>query len=122
MLAVAAQLPAAVLADEASGAIAIATIAQITEAALFVLTMRPPLLASMNEASIGSKTLRLPYKTLKRWRTGVRPRWSITWRQSSSNPAVLMGCSTNRARRALYREARPAEGDVRALSGSVTPV
>jgi hypothetical protein len=55
MLAVAAQLPAAVLADEASGATAIATIAQITDAALFVFTMRPPLLASMNEASIRTK-------------------------------------------------------------------
>jgi hypothetical protein len=42
MLAVAAQLPAAVLADEASGATAIATIAQIADAATFVLTMRPP--------------------------------------------------------------------------------
>lgn len=39
MLAVAAQLPAAVLADEASGAAAIASIAQIPDAAAFVLTM-----------------------------------------------------------------------------------
>jgi hypothetical protein len=39
MLAVAAQLPAAVLADEASGAAAIATIAQMADAAAFVLTM-----------------------------------------------------------------------------------
>jgi hypothetical protein len=39
MLAVAAQLPAAVLADEAIGAAAIATIAQIADAAAFVLTM-----------------------------------------------------------------------------------
>jgi hypothetical protein len=39
MLAVAAQLPAAVLADEASGAAAIASIAQIQDAAAFVLTM-----------------------------------------------------------------------------------
>jgi hypothetical protein len=43
MLAVAPQLPADVLADEASGAaaIAIATIAQIADATAFVLTMRP---------------------------------------------------------------------------------
>jgi hypothetical protein len=41
MLAVAAQLPAAVLADEASGATAIATIAQIADAATFVLKIRP---------------------------------------------------------------------------------
>jgi hypothetical protein len=39
MLAVAAQLPAAVLAEEASGAAAIASIAQIPDAAAFVLTM-----------------------------------------------------------------------------------
>jgi hypothetical protein len=38
MLAVAVQLPAAVLADEASGAAAIANIAQITNTAAFVLT------------------------------------------------------------------------------------
>jgi len=85
MLAVAAQLPAAVLADEASGATAIATITQIADAATFVLTMRPPLLASMNDASVGSKTLRLPYKTLKSSRTVVRPRCSMTWRQTSSH-------------------------------------
>jgi hypothetical protein len=42
MLAVAVQLPAAVLADEASGIAAIASIAQIADAAAFVLTMRPP--------------------------------------------------------------------------------
>jgi hypothetical protein len=47
MLAVAVQLSAAVLADEASGAAAIASIAQIADAAAFVLTMRPPLLASL---------------------------------------------------------------------------
>jgi hypothetical protein len=41
MLAVAAQLPAVVLADEASGAAAIATIAQIAQATAFVLTMSP---------------------------------------------------------------------------------
>jgi len=41
MLAVAAQLPAAVLADEASGATAIAAIAQIADATAFVLTMKP---------------------------------------------------------------------------------
>jgi hypothetical protein len=41
MLAVAPQLPADVLADEASGAAAIATIAQMADATAFVLTMRP---------------------------------------------------------------------------------
>jgi hypothetical protein len=41
MLAVAVQLPAAVLADEASGAAAIASSAQIADAAAFVLTMGP---------------------------------------------------------------------------------
>jgi hypothetical protein len=41
MFAVAVQLPAAVLADEASGAAAIASTAQITDAAAFVLTMGP---------------------------------------------------------------------------------
>jgi hypothetical protein len=39
MLAVGVQLPAAVLADEASGAAAIASIAQIPDAAALVLTM-----------------------------------------------------------------------------------
>jgi hypothetical protein len=52
MLAVADQLPAAVLADEASGAAAIASIAQRANVAAFVLTMMPPL-ASMNGASVG---------------------------------------------------------------------
>jgi hypothetical protein len=42
MLAVAVQLPAAVLADEASGAAAIASVAQRMDAAAFVLTIRPP--------------------------------------------------------------------------------
>jgi hypothetical protein len=60
MLAVAVQLPAAVLADEASGAAAIATIAQIADAAAFTLTMRLPLslslsLAAMDETSVRSK-------------------------------------------------------------------
>jgi hypothetical protein len=41
MLAVAVQVPAAVLADEASGATAIASIAQIPDAKAFVLTMTP---------------------------------------------------------------------------------
>jgi hypothetical protein len=41
MLAVAVQLPAAVLADEASGAAAIASVAQIPDAKAFVLTMKP---------------------------------------------------------------------------------
>jgi len=41
MLAVAAQLPAAVLADEASGEAAIATIAHTADAAALVLTMSP---------------------------------------------------------------------------------
>jgi hypothetical protein len=41
MLAVDAQLPAAVLADEANGATAIASIAQIPDARAFVLTMKP---------------------------------------------------------------------------------
>jgi hypothetical protein len=58
--AVAVQLPAAVLADEANGAATIANIAQIADTAAFVLTMRPSLLASLNEASVGSKTLRVP--------------------------------------------------------------
>jgi hypothetical protein len=41
MLAVAAQLPAAVLADEASGAAAIASIAHMADAVAFVLTVSP---------------------------------------------------------------------------------
>jgi hypothetical protein len=41
MLAVAVQLPAALLAEEASGAAAIATIAQTPDASVFVLTMQP---------------------------------------------------------------------------------
>jgi hypothetical protein len=45
MLAVAVQLPAAVLADEASGAAAIAIIAQIPHARALVLTMKPAFLA-----------------------------------------------------------------------------
>jgi hypothetical protein len=49
MLAVAVQLPAAVLADEASGAAAIASIAQIPDARAFALTMKLPVLASMIE-------------------------------------------------------------------------
>jgi hypothetical protein len=43
MLAVAVQLPAAVLASEASGAAAIASITQMADAAAFMLTMRLPL-------------------------------------------------------------------------------
>jgi hypothetical protein len=62
MLAVAVQLPAAVLADEASGAAAIATITQITDAVAFLLTMRPPRLASMNEASVCRNPLHLPLR------------------------------------------------------------
>jgi hypothetical protein len=42
MLAVADQPPAAVLADEANGAAAIASVAQRTEAAAFLVTIRPP--------------------------------------------------------------------------------
>jgi hypothetical protein len=42
MLAVAAQLPAAVLADEASGRAAVASTAQIPDARAFVLRMNPP--------------------------------------------------------------------------------
>jgi hypothetical protein len=41
MLAVAVQLPAAVLADEASGVAAIPSTAQMADAAAFVLTMSP---------------------------------------------------------------------------------
>jgi hypothetical protein len=41
IVAVSVQLPAAVLADEASGAAAIASVAQRTDAAAFVLTMAP---------------------------------------------------------------------------------
>jgi hypothetical protein len=41
MLAVAVQLPAAVLADEASGTAAIASATQRTDAAAFVLTISP---------------------------------------------------------------------------------
>jgi hypothetical protein len=41
MLAVGVQLPAAVVADEASGAAAIANIAQRVDAAAFVLTLAP---------------------------------------------------------------------------------
>jgi hypothetical protein len=42
MLAVAAQLPAAALADETRGEAAIATIAHTADATAFVLTMKPP--------------------------------------------------------------------------------
>jgi len=52
MLAVADQPPAAVLADEASGAAAIASVAQRTDAAAFLLTISP--FAWVNEASLGS--------------------------------------------------------------------
>jgi hypothetical protein len=55
MLAVAVQLPAAVLADEASGAAAIASIAQIPDARTFALTKKPASFSPMNEASVGSK-------------------------------------------------------------------
>jgi hypothetical protein len=64
MLAVAAQLPADVLADEARGAAAIASIAQIADVAAFALTMSL-LLASMNEASVGSKRCVCDYNSLK---------------------------------------------------------
>jgi hypothetical protein len=46
MLAVAVQLPAAVLADEANGAAAIASIAQMANAAAFMLAMMLPLSSS----------------------------------------------------------------------------
>jgi hypothetical protein len=75
MLAVAAQLPAAVLADEASGEAAIAAIAHTADAAALALTMSP-LFSSINEASIGTKHCAWPYKILKGWRAVVRPRCS----------------------------------------------
>jgi hypothetical protein len=46
MLAVAVQVPAAVLADEARGAAAIASTAQMVDAAAFALMVKPLLLAS----------------------------------------------------------------------------
>ena len=54
MLADAAQLPAAVLADEASGKAAIATIAHRADATAFALTRKLPPLTSLIEASIGA--------------------------------------------------------------------
>jgi hypothetical protein len=54
MLAVAAQLPAAVLADEASGKAPIATIAHRADATAFALTRKLPPLTSLIEASIGT--------------------------------------------------------------------
>jgi hypothetical protein len=59
IVAVAVQLPAAVLADEASGAAAITSTAQIADAAAFVLTIKPSL-PSLSEASVGSKPLQDP--------------------------------------------------------------
>jgi hypothetical protein len=64
IVAVSVQLPAAVLADEASGAAAIASVAQRTDAAAFVLTIRAPF-AWMNEASLGSRGCARHYKSLK---------------------------------------------------------
>jgi hypothetical protein len=55
MLAVAAQLPAAVPADEAGGADAIASAAQMADTAAFMRTMNSPLLVSMSETRVGSK-------------------------------------------------------------------
>jgi hypothetical protein len=55
MLADAVHVPAAVLADEARGAAASASTAQMEDTAAFALTMKPPLLASMNEASVAGK-------------------------------------------------------------------
>src|ERR687887_100487 len=52
MSAVAIQLPAAVLADEASGAATIASSAQIADAAAFVVRLGPPF-ASLNKARVG---------------------------------------------------------------------
>jgi hypothetical protein len=63
ILAVAVQLPAAVSADEASGVPAIASIAQMADAATFVLTTKPPL--SDERGQPKGQTLRLPYKILK---------------------------------------------------------
>ena len=75
MLAVAAQLPAAVLANDASGAAAIASIAQIPDAATFVLTMRPPLVAIAAGASVGSN----------RYASLTRP---LNDREQSSGPVL----------------------------------
>jgi hypothetical protein len=50
MLAVAAQLPAVVLADDARGAAAIASIAQMAHAATLVLTIIVPLLPSISQS------------------------------------------------------------------------
>jgi hypothetical protein len=58
MLAVADQPAAAVLADEASGAAAIASVAQRTDAAAFVLTTNPLRLDERGEAR--QSRLRLP--------------------------------------------------------------
>jgi hypothetical protein len=55
MLAVAVQLPAAVLADEASARAAVATIAHRAVVTAFMPTMKPPVLASMIETSVSTR-------------------------------------------------------------------
>jgi hypothetical protein len=87
MLAVAAQLPAAVLTNElcgttgrapsrsglepepeASAGATSASNAQVADPADLMRTKKPPLLAWMNEPRISRKTLRKPYKTVKPFR------------------------------------------------------
>jgi hypothetical protein len=89
MLAVAVQLPAAVLTNECSGVAvraptlgelefeasagaASARNAQLADATDLMLITKPLFSLSMNEARLGGKTLRVPYKTLKPSET-VRP-------------------------------------------------
>jgi hypothetical protein len=103
MLAVAVQVPAAVVAVEncgvagraptrsgleleASAGAASASNAQVADATDLMLTTKPPLLASMNQARVGGKTLRVPYKALKPSDRFVRPACnSVIWRLSYSS-------------------------------------
>jgi hypothetical protein len=64
MLAVAVQLPVVVLADDASGAAAIASSAQMADAATLVLTITPLRLTSIDEASVSGNHCARHYKTL----------------------------------------------------------
>src|SRR5262245_3362758 len=67
MLAVAVQLPAAVLADNASGAPAIASSAKRMNEAVFLFTMSPPLLASVNGGQGRWQILTAALNDLRSW-------------------------------------------------------
>jgi hypothetical protein len=130
MLAVAVQLPAAVVTNdrcgvtgratepEASAEAASAGNAQATNPTDVMRTAKPPLLAWMNEPTIGRKILRPPYKTLKRSRTLVRPSPSLRLRAFEAE-APRRACHSRRVRVAAIYD---VHGNLPALTAVLAEV